>query len=313
MAVGTLEAGQDVASFNPLFFWQEKRGLLPDTDADVYDVAAWKDRGWRQLIDTVNGAQVTKRNPKVPVTGDRLGRVKNIASGDDGVSLGLQLLYPEIDLMQIISSMQKAIQGATTEVVTLTITTAASANGNASVVLDGMITPVPLLATDNTPAAVAAKIRGTAFAGWTTSGTDAAVIFAAITPGRKGAASFAGGTSQAAGTIEKTVDGQAAKNSRYVSKKAETVFMFGFEGIAEEGTLFGPETVVRGLAYACENTANADWVWRETGVDALIRPTLTLECLPAPIADEQLEGSGISRNLIDPNRKFNYIDSPVLS
>jgi hypothetical protein len=142
VAATVLEPGQDITSFNPYFFWAPKLNPVPDVNAEPYDVESFVERGFRQILDTVNGAQVTCRNPKTPVTGDRLGRVKNLPSGDDGVAIGMQLLFPEMDLLQIISSMNKALQTATSEVVTLTITAGASAAGTVNVVLDGMIVPV---------------------------------------------------------------------------------------------------------------------------------------------------------------------------
>jgi hypothetical protein len=308
----TLQAGEEVTSFNPLFFWQPKGGKYPDTDREPYDESAWTDQGWIQIKDTVNGASVTKRNPKTPVTGDRLGRVKNIPSGDDGVAIAVQLLYPRMDLLTIVSSMSSAMQAAATEIDTLVVSSGATAAGDASVVLDGMNTPVPLLASDSTPQAVAAKIRSTSFAGWTTGGSDAVVTFTAITPGRKGAASFSGGASGASGTMQKTTPGLSAKTGRFVSKKARTEFMLGFEGVAEAGGLFPEDTHIMGIAAACENTANAEWVWRETGADALLRPNNTLECLPAPILDSQLEGSGLSRAILDPSGKFTYVEKVIV-
>lgn len=306
-----LQTGQTVTSFDPLFFWQPKGGKLPDTDREPYEAEAWTDQGWRQIEDTVNGAAATKRNPTVAATGDRLGRVANLASGDDGVSIGLQLLFPEMDLVQIISSMSKAVQTASTEVVTLTVTGGANAAGDYPVVVGGVVHQVPLLATDTSPAQVATKIRAHAFPGWEASGADAAVILTADEPGRKGPAAVTAGALGVAATIEKTVPGYNAKNSRFVDKRAKTEFMIGFEGIAPAGGMFAAETHIRAVGYACQNTANTEWVWRETGLDALFRPTVTLECLPAPILDSQLEESGVSRALIDRNRKFNYFDQPV--
>jgi len=307
----SLDVGQELVSFDPYFFWQPKGGKLPDTDREPYDETAWTDQGWRQLLDTVNGAGVTKRNPRVAVTGDRLGRLGSRPSGDDGVAIGLQLMYPEMDLMQIISSMAKAVQTAQTEVVTLTASSGASAAGDYPVVLDGVVHQVPLLATDNTPALVAAKIRGFAFPGWAAGGTDNAVIFTAAAGGRKGPAAVTAGHLGVNATIVKTVPGYNAKNSRAVDKRAQTEFMFGFEGVTPAGSFFAEDTHWLAVGYATENNANAEWVWRETGIDALVRPTLTLECLPAPFLNSQLEGSGVSRALIDRNRKFNYFDSPI--
>lgn len=308
---GTIEAGQDITSFDPLFFWAPKGNPLPDTDREPYDLTAWTDRGFKQILDTVNGAAVTKRNPKTPVTGDRTGRVAMLPSGDDGVAIGLQLLFPEIDLLAIISSMNQAVQTAAGEVVTLTVTAGANAAGNVSVVLDGLSTPVAVLATDTTADQVAAKIRATAFAGWTTGGTGAVVTFTAAATGRKGAAAFSGGATGATGTIQKTVEGLNAKKTRYVSKNAQNSFMLGFEGVAEAGGLFDVDTHIMAIAFNAENTANAEWVWRETGADALIRPTLTLEALASPITDLMLAGSGVSRNVIDPSRKFIYVEKEV--
>lgn len=308
---GPLAPGQELVSFDPYFFWQFKGGKFPDTDREPYDESGWIDQGWRQILDTVNGAAATKRNPRVAVTGDRLGRLGSRPSGDDGVAIALQLVYPEIDLMQLISSMSKAVQAASSEVVTLTVQAATGQAGNYPVVLDGIVHQVPLLATDATPAAVATKIRNHAFPGQTTSGTDAAVVFTAVEEGRKGTAAITAGHLGVTARIEKTLPGYNAKNGRSVDKRAQTEFMIGFEGVAPAGSLFSQDTHIHAVAFAAENNANTEWVWRETGLDALLRPNLTLECLPAPFSDAQLENSGVSRALIDRNRKFTYIDTPI--
>ena len=308
---GPLDPGQELVSFDPYFFWQRKGGKMPDTDREPYDETGWTDQGWRQILDTVNGAAATKRNPRVAVTGDRLGRLGSRPSGDDGVAIALQLVYPEMDLMQIISSMSKAVQTASTEVRTLVVQNATGQAGNYPIVLDGTVHQVPLLASDNTPALVATKVRNFAFPGWTIGGADAAVTLTATEPGRKGPAAITAGHLGVTARLEATVLGYNAKNSRAVDKRAQTEFMIGFEGMAPAGSLFSEDTHIRAVGYAVENNANTEWVWRETGLDALLRPNLTLECLPAPFSDAQLEDSGVSRALIDRNRKFNYFDQPI--
>lgn len=78
-----------------------------------------------------------------------------------------------------------------TELATLTVTGGASASGNLTITLDGVAKTVAVLNTDTTVDAVAAKVRGTAYPGWVTGGTNGVVTFTATTTGIKTDAVFA--------------------------------------------------------------------------------------------------------------------------
>lgn len=93
------------------------------------------------------------------------------------------------------------------EIASLDISGAVSTAGNVTVTLDGVAVTVAVLLAD-TATVVATKIRGTAFAGWTTGGTGINVTFTANAIGVKTDAVYSAGTTGATGTMSTTVQGE---------------------------------------------------------------------------------------------------------
>lgn len=93
------------------------------------------------------------------------------------------------------------------EINTLTVTAGCSASGNLTVTLNGVAFTVEVLDTDNTVNLVATKIRNAVYPGWTTSGTNADVIFTCTTTGAKTTATIGVASTGVTGTIAKTMGG----------------------------------------------------------------------------------------------------------
>lgn len=306
-----LGAGETFTMLEPVVGWAPLGSTPPHIDTKYEDLKATRNSiggVWREIVDTVNGIAVTKRNPKTPVPGERFGRHGMVASGDEGVGIGLQLLTPEMDFMAIVASMSKKVVAAASAVYALTISVGATAAGNVDITLPGLApVSVAVLATDTTPAMVATKIRAATFTGWTTSGTGAEVIFTKVATGRAvGTASFDPAATGVVGALAATQDGHVGFTARAVDKGAVNQFMLYFHGFAEPGSLFEEATEIMAIAYAAENTANTEMPFRWSGLDAVVRPNLTLEANPATITETQLLGSGLRLADIDNARKFNY-------
>jgi hypothetical protein len=100
------------------------------------------------------------------------------------------------------------VTASATEVNTVTVTAPCTTSGNLTITLDNFNTfTVPVLDTDNTNDLVATKIRSATYTGWTTSGTEANVIFTSNVPGAKTTAIFSGGTTGVTATVVKTTTG----------------------------------------------------------------------------------------------------------
>ena len=159
------------------------------------------------------------------------------------------------------------------EVNTLTVTAAATTAGNVTITLDGVPFTVPVLATDNTTALVATKIRTASYPGWVTGGTNAAVTFTNVAAGKKITATFSGGTTGATATVAKTQPGYIGKGFHlrkaryYVSDTKKAGFKvhpaFIVNGVekdviylsAFEGSLFDQST----LTYVLDDAQIADF------------------------------------------------------
>lgn len=311
--MAALGAGETYTILEPVVGWAPLGSTPPHVDTQYDDIKAVRNSiggVWREIVDTVNGIAVTKRNPKTPVPGERFGRLGMVSSGDEGVAIGLQLSTPEMDFMSIVASMSKKVVAAASAAYGLTISVGATTAGNVAVELPGLApVNVAVLATDTTVAQVAAKIRAATFTGWTTGGTDAVVTFTRTATGRAlGEASFAPNATGVVGSLSATREGHVAFTTRAVDKAATNQFMLYFHGIAEAGSLFEERTEVMSIAYAAENTANTEMPFRWSGVDAVVRPNLTLEANPAQVTAAQLVGSGLRLEDIDNARKFNYIE-----
>jgi hypothetical protein len=124
----------------------------------------------------------------------------------------LKAAYPakKVNTIEAVQFQFNLASAATKEVASLQITASASADGNVTVTLDGIATDVAV-ALNDTPAAVADKIRATAFAGWTTGGTAGTdtVTFTANETGPKADATYSAGGTGAAGTMTTTTQGDS--------------------------------------------------------------------------------------------------------
>lgn len=103
------------------------------------------------------------------------------------------------------------------EVNTFTVTAGCGTSGNVTITLNGVAFNVAVLAGDAINA-VATKIRNATYAGWTTSGTDATVIFTSTTTGVKTTGTFGAATTGVTATVAKTIAGGISKG--YHMRKA---------------------------------------------------------------------------------------------
>jgi hypothetical protein len=142
------------------------------------------------------------------------------------------------------------------EIDTINFTAGASASGNITITLNGTAVNVAVASGDDAKA-VAAKVRATAFAGWTVTGSGTNAVFTNNKVGTKTAPSFTDtGTTGVTATVERTQCGYIGKGFKmrkgryYVSmtKKAgfkvhpafvkndterEKIYLSAYEGCAE--------------------------------------------------------------------------------
>jgi hypothetical protein len=97
------------------------------------------------------------------------------------------------------------------EIDTLSVTAGASADGNLTINLNGTAFTVAVLASDNTAALVAAKIRAATFAGWTVSGSGSSVVFTSNKVGTRIAPTFAAASTGVTATFARTQCGYIGK------------------------------------------------------------------------------------------------------
>ena len=97
--------------------------------------------------------------------------------------------------------------GAVAEIQKLTISAGATANGTATITIDGVSKTVALTPADSTASAVATKIRALTYTGWVLSGTGADVIFTASTTGARLDPVYNPAGTGAAGTWTATAEG----------------------------------------------------------------------------------------------------------
>lgn len=122
-----------------------------------------------------------------------------------------------------------AVTAGVAEVASLTVSAVPTAAGNVTVTLNGVAVNVVLdPATDTTVDAVAAKIRSTAFSGWTTGGTGAVVTFIANTAGVKTDTAYSAGSTGATGTISTTTQGVDADTATSVAAKIRAASFSGW-------------------------------------------------------------------------------------
>lgn len=97
------------------------------------------------------------------------------------------------------------------EIASLAFTAGASTSGNITITLNGTAFNIAVAAGDDATA-VAGKVRGTTFAGWTTGGSGTTVTFTATKVGAKAATTFTDtGTTGVTATITRTQPGYIGK------------------------------------------------------------------------------------------------------
>jgi hypothetical protein len=97
------------------------------------------------------------------------------------------------------------------EIASVAFTAGASADGNITITLNGVAFNVAV-ANGDTATAVAGKVRGTAFAGWTTGGSGATVTFTATKVGARSATTFTDtGITGVTATVTRTQCGYIGK------------------------------------------------------------------------------------------------------
>jgi hypothetical protein len=124
------------------------------------------------------------------------------------------------DLFVILDVTAVGTVAGVAEVASLAVTAAPSSVGNITVTLNGVgqnIAVDPAVQTDATT--LAALIRGTAFAGWTTGGSGTTVTFTATATGAKTDATFSGGTTGATGTMTTPTQGVTATAAPSITLK----------------------------------------------------------------------------------------------
>lgn len=106
------------------------------------------------------------------------------------------------------------------EIASLTITNGCTTDGNVTINLDGKSFQIALTTTQNTANLVAEAIRTTTFDGWTTSGTNATVVFTCNITGNKANGTYSAGSTGATGTMSTTTQGVDSTGDKvYVCKK----------------------------------------------------------------------------------------------
>lgn len=312
--MAVLKPGETFVIIPSKLRWAPRFTKLPTMATRIGD--PWP-LGWVDILDTVNGIAVTHRAPKGAVNSEERKRIGSHPNQGGGTAIAFQALTYDDKFWNASNNLsQVAIPGQASKY-QLAITSGATAAGNVSVVLDGIIFLIPIAATDTTPALVAAKIAAVAYAGWgavlgTGADTNKITFTSSTTGPRRGAFSYAPAAGMgAAGTLTHTQLGHASYNSRYVDEDADHNIMIGFEGRVVAGSIFPVDTMIRGLGYNAENTQNGAGVFRHSGADSLQRPNLVMEALPEQLQPEQLELTGITPAALDPERKFNYFDQPI--
>ena len=103
------------------------------------------------------------------------------------------------------------------EVNTFTVTAGCGTSGYVTISLNGLVVDIVLSAGEAVNA-VAAKIRTAAYAGWTTSGTGAKIVFTSTTTGAKTTGTFEAAATGVTATVAKTIAG--GKSIGYHMRKA---------------------------------------------------------------------------------------------
>lgn len=292
----------------------------PSLNAAYNDRTAWATAGFTPIEDTVNGVGLTFRNPRVAVNSEERGRLGQVPGGDEGITIGLQLVTFPVTLLNKISALINVTQTATTHVQTLTLTTGVTSNGSFTVTLNGTTYTVAgaTTASQGTAANLATYLRSAAnytpalpssgATGWTISGTGSDVVYTATGAGARGGTyTLAPASTGVAGTFATTTVGYETTDIVHLDKNADMSFAIGIDGIAPAGTLYNERRYIRFIGYHVENTANTEHRLANTALDAVMRPNMTLECQPAvTIPSAATTGTGVNPANLDPNKRADY-------
>lgn len=328
MAAGsTFMVAKGLLYWAPAFDASGSTTKWPSLNAPYGDADAWTDAGFTRILDTVNGIGGTFRNPRVAVNSEERGRLGQVSSGDEGVTMAVQFVSPTFELTKKISALESDDIAATIHVQTLALSATISAEVvDPIVTLDGtdytlvgattaaQSTPTLLATFMRTPSNYSPAIPSGA-TGWTLGGTGTNVTYTAGSSGARGGTyAFTPGASGAAGTFTATTMGHGLTTLAHLDKGVDMGLALGFDGIAVAGSLFSGRRWIRGIAYHAENTSNTEHRWAHTALDAVFRPNASFEAQPAvEIPPASIANTGItSVDLLDPNRRFDYafIDAP---
>jgi hypothetical protein len=320
MAAGqTFLVARGLAYWAPAFDGVSSTTKWPSLNASYADEAAWSAAGFSRIRDTVNGIGLTFRNPRVAVNGEERGRLGQVAGGDEGVTIAMQLISVPMPLLQKISALVKATQTETAHVQNFLITAGLTSDASPTVTLNGVVhtltgatsasqgTANNLATFMRTASNYSPVIPSSGATGWTIGGPGANVTFTGSDPGGRGGTFAFGAAGGSAATVTTTTVGYSDTDFLHLDKGADMSFAIGVEGIAPAGTLYDERRYIRGIAYHVENTANTEHRLAHTALDAVLRPNMTLECQPAiEIPSAATTGTGVNPANLDPNKRFDY-------
>lgn len=322
---GVLQAGEDFLLLDVRVYWAPRFSKVPPISwpYDTY----WP-TPWVEIIDTVNGVQVTHRNPTVAVMSEQRDRIGSVRNQGAGTQIQFQALTFTDAFWAMVGARTKKAVAPASEQRQITFNTGVTTNGTLTFVLNGVTYTSAVTTTQSTPTLLATflttpanwtpSLPTTGATGWVPTASTGTLTLTATGTGKRGGtyslSPAATGVTSTAGFVSNTV-GHGGYNTSYVDPDKEHHFMVGVEGKATAGSIFDDERIIRGIGYRCENTANAVDVFRRTGADSLLRPNVTLECLPEQITlntTEMFGGTGINIADLDTYKKFNYFDIPTV-
>lgn len=314
-----IAGAQRILSNRPVTFteprtWLALKGTKPpaldlpldgDWNRDITDPL----KRWFVYDAYVNGVTRTYNNPKEDFNTSDLGTILRRPNGQDSVGLASQTRRPSQRFLKWMDGLAAAAKSAVAAIFTYTVAGVPSASGDVIVRLGGVAYTVPIVpTTDTTAALVAAKLRNTAnytpaLTGWTLGGSGTAVTFTASTAGAKPDTSVnvSGVAGLTAGTLAVTQRGHADVEAYWLDPYEDNDFMVGLEGYAvPSDDPDAPARLMRWVGFNVSQSGNVanrdDW----TGNDGNVQPALAVECQSIVIPDSQLEGTGITRALLDP-------------
>lgn len=298
-----MAAGDTYTIFKPRIFIAERTvGSFPAMGLPLG--GAWPD-GWFQVKHTEEGVSISSTVDKEDIESDEADQPLGVVPTGSQINISWTTVAPTLQLVDFLGNMKKTSVAGQAEVASLTISSAPTTAGNVIVTLDGTSTSIAVATTD-TADGVATKIRGTAFAGWTTGGTGATVTFTADTVGNKGDAAYDANGTGTTGTMTTPTQGYNTYEKHNVVLEG-TRFMVGIEGEYGSGGLTDNGGFIRAFAYNVEQTEDFEMRLSRKGSDAAFRPAAAVRCLPGKPTAAQLDGTGI----VDPDDAFDLIVVPT--